>query len=208
MGFDAWVLFVVTEGALCLTPGPAVLLVLSQGLTRGIAASVWANLGILAANLIYFAVSATGLAAVLLASYELFALVRWAGAAYLIWLGVTAFLGRSPVLSVAAAVASPVRRRRILANGFVLQMANPKALVFFTALLPQFIDPARSLAIQVAILAVTSVVMEFVVLLAYGALAARASTIAARPRFGALANRLAGSMLIAAGIGLARGRRA
>lgn len=201
-------MFVVTEGALCLTPGPAVLLVLSQGLTRGARASVLASLGILAANLIYFGVSASGLAAVLLASYEVFALIRWLGAAYLIWLGVATFRGRSPALSVAAGPAMPAHRRRIFLNGFVLQMANPKALLFFTALLPQFIDPAQALATQVAVLAATSVVMELVILLGYGAVAARASVIAVRPRFAALANRLAGSMLIAAGLGLARARRA
>jgi len=109
MAFEVWLMFVVTEGALCLTPGPAVLLVISQGLTRGSGASGLASLGILAANLIYFGVSATGLAAVLLASYEVFALIRWVGAAYLIWLGVTAFRGRSPALSVAAGPAMPAQ---------------------------------------------------------------------------------------------------
>src|SRR5262245_4956774 len=208
MAFEVWLTFVVTEAALCLTPGPAVLLVISQGLTRGSGASGLASLGILAANLIYFGVSATGLAAVLLASYEVFALIRWVGAAYLIWLGVKAFRGRSPALCVATGPAMPAHRRRIFLNGFVLQMANPKALVFFTALLPQFIDPAQALPMQVAVLAATSVMMELIILLGYGAVAARASVIAVRPRFAALANRLAGSMLIAAGLGLARARRA
>ena len=151
MSGEIWLLFAVTETVLCFTPGPAVLLVLSQGLARGTSSSVWANLGILAGNAMYFVLSATSLGALLLASYEVFSLVRWAGAAYLVWLGVTTFRGRSSVLTVAPAEIAALTRGRIFLNGFVLQAANPKALVFFTALLPQFIDPRGGVAVQVAI---------------------------------------------------------
>jgi homoserine/homoserine lactone efflux protein len=205
---EVWALFVVTETVLCLTPGPAVLLVLSQGLARGVGASVWANLGILSGNTVYFALSATGLGAVLVASYEVFSLIRWVGAAYLVWLGLMAFAGRSRALSVTAGDAGPVGWGRMFGNGFVLQVANPKALVFFVALLPQFIDARGSVVVQVLILGATSVVIEFFVLLAYGAAAGRATALAGRPRFRTLANRLAGSMLIVAGVGIARIRHA
>lgn len=189
MTWEAWALFVVVETGLCVTPGPAVLLVLSQALVRGTASSVWSNL------------------AVLLASYELFSAVKWIGAAYLLWLGVTTFCGRSSVFSVEPARGWSTAAGRILLNGFVLQAANPKALLFFAALLPQFIDPRGSVVRQVTILAATSVVIEFLVLLAYGALAGRMTELAAQPRFGKLANRLAGSMLITAGVGTAAIRR-
>jgi homoserine/homoserine lactone efflux protein len=201
MTLETWALFAITETALCFTPGPAVLLVLSQGLTRGTAASVSANLGILTGNACYFALSATGLGAVLLASYELFSAIRWIGAGYLIWLGVSAFIGASPVLAITAG--APASAARTFLNGVVLQVANPKALVFFVALLPQFIDPRGPVVTQIAILGVTSVVIEFVVLLAYGALAGRLTHVAARPRFQTLANRVAGTMLITAGVSVA-----
>ena len=204
MSWAVWALFAVTETALCFTPGPAVLLVLA----RGTASSVWSSLGILAGNTMYFALSGTGLGAALLASYELFSVIRWAGAAYLVWLGICALAGTSPVFSVSRSAEAPARRGRIFVNGFVLQASNPKALVFFTALLPQFIDPRASVLTQVAILAVTSVLIEFCVLLAYGALAGRLTGLAKRPRFARLANRIAGSMLIGAGIGMTRLRRA
>ncbi|MGH7354605.1 MAG: LysE family translocator [Candidatus Rokuibacteriota bacterium] len=210
MAWEVWLLFALTETALCFTPGPAVLLVVSQGLARGARASIWSNLGILGGNTLYFVLSATSLGAVLIASYELFAVIRWVGAAYLIWLGVAVIRGRSAVLSVVPSSTrsdTTVRARRMFVNGFVLQAANPKALVFFTALLPQFIDPRGSMITQVAILAVTSVVIEFCVLLAYGALAGRMTTLAARPPFATLANRLAGSMLVAAGVSTATLRR-
>jgi homoserine/homoserine lactone efflux protein len=202
MTLETWLLFVITETALCFTPGPAVLLVLSHGLTRGTGSSVYANLGILTGNAAYFALSATGLGALLLASYEVFSAIRWLGAAYLVWLGVTAFFGKSAVLAVNHA--APTSAVRTFANGALLQVANPKALVFFVALLPQFIDPHRTVFAQVAILGVTSVVIEFAVLLAYGALAGRLTSVAARPRFQRLANRIAGTMLVAAGVGMAR----
>jgi len=202
MTLETWLLFVITEAALCFTPGPAVLLVLSHGLTRGTGSSVYANLGILTGNAVYFGLSATGLGALLLASYEVFSAIRWLGAAYLVWLGVTAFFGKSSVMAVNAA--TPASAARTFANGAMLQVANPKALVFFVALLPQFIDPHRAVLAQVAILGVTSVVIEFGVLLAYGALAGRLTSVAARPRFQRLANRVAGTMLVTAGVGMAR----
>jgi homoserine/homoserine lactone efflux protein len=202
MSLEAWLLFVITEGSLCLTPGPAVLLVLSRGFTRGTGASVSANLGILSGNACYFALSATGLGALLLASYELFSAIRWIGAGYLVWLGVKALIGKSAVLTVSSA-APPVSGWRTFVDGFVLQIANPKALVFFTALLPPFVDPRGSVLIQIAILGATSVVLEFCVLLGYGALAGRLTAVATRPRFQTVANRTAGAMLVTAGVSVA-----
>jgi homoserine/homoserine lactone efflux protein len=89
----------------------------------------------------------------------------------------------------------------------VLQLANPKAILFFTALLPQFIDPTHPLVPQFVILAVTSVVLEFVVLLGYGMLAGRAAVAAQRPELTRWINRASGSLLIAAGVGMAALRR-
>jgi homoserine/homoserine lactone efflux protein len=204
---ETWLAFLVVETALCLTPGPAVLLVLSQGMTRGARASLWSTLGILAGNSLYFAASATGLGAVIVASYDAFSAIRWLGAGYLVCLGIATFAGRSPVLSVDVHGGS-ARPGRMFVNGFVLQTANPKALLFFTALLPQFIDPRAGVTTQVMALGVTSVVVEFVVLAGYGMLAGRATGLARRPRFASLANRVAGSLLITAGVGAARFRRA
>jgi threonine/homoserine/homoserine lactone efflux protein len=208
MTWQIWSAFFVIETALCLTPGPAVLLVLSQALTRGTAKTVWSIAGIIAANTVYFVLSATGVGAILMTSYDLFFAIKWLGAAYLVWLGVGAFLGRSKTLSVRAADARPVAGARLFLNGFILQMSNPKALVFFTALVPQFLNPHAPLAPQVAILAATSMVIEFCVQLLYALLAGRAAHLAAQPRFARLTDRVAGTLLIGAGIGMAALRRA
>jgi len=207
VSLEAWLLFAATETILCLTPGPAVLLVLSTSLTRGWSAGLQASLGILIANLFYFALCATSIGAVLLASGELFFAIKWIGAAYLVWIGLrTLFSDTTPI---AADVAPPSRRDgvRTILHGVVAQGANPKALVFFISFLPQFVDPAAPIVPQIAILAVTSLVIELAVLAGYAVLAGRVSAAARRPRFARLVTRVGGVLLIAAGAGLATLRR-
>lgn len=203
MTLETWLLFVAAEIVLILTPGPAVLFVVSHGLRYGRASAIWANLGILAANAVYFVLSAIGLGAILLASRDLFTLVRWGGAAYLIWLGVTTFLGRGAALPAVGTEPLPaLSGPRVMLRGIALQGANPKALLFFTAFLPQFIRPGTDAALQVAILGVTSTVLEFVLLAGYGIFAGLASAKAREPRFALITNRVSGVMLVAAGAGL------
>jgi homoserine/homoserine lactone efflux protein len=205
--WEVWLLFVMTEAVLSLTPGPAVLYVLSQAIRRGPAKSVWASWGILSANAAYFVLSATSLGAVIVASYKLFFLIKWLGAAYLVYLGIGSFLGKSSVMSLPEAGADSRSGVRILRDGFFLQGANPKALLFFTAILPQFIDTRHNIAFQILVLGISSIVVEFAILFTYGQLAGRVLATARSPRFEKVTNRIAGSLLIGAGVGLARLRR-
>lgn len=209
MTVETWLLFCVTETVLCFTPGPAVLLVVSLGLTAGARAGLAASLGILAANAFYFLLSATGIGAILLASYDVFFLIKWVGAAYLIWLGLRMLLARAhAVAPVNEAFPASRRSPRPFTHGVVTQGANPKALVFFTALLPQFIHPESAVPLQVGILAVSSIVIELVVLSIYVALCYRARGLMHRPRFASALSRVGGTLLIGAGAGLATMRRA
>jgi threonine/homoserine/homoserine lactone efflux protein len=155
----------------------------------------------------YFALSATSVGAVIVASYKLFFLIKWAGAAYLVYLGIRSFFGKSSVMSLPEANLDSRTGPRILRDGFFLQAANPKALLFFTAILPQFINPHRSVVFQILVLGISSILVEFVILFTYGQLAGRALATARNPRFEKLTNRIAGSLLIGAGIGLAGLRR-
>jgi len=205
--WEVWLLFVMTEAVLSLTPGPAVLYVLSQAIRRGPGKSVWASWGILSANAAYFVLSATSLGAVIVASYKLFFLIKWLGAAYLVYLGIGSFLGKSSVMSLPEAGADSRSGVRILRDGFFLQGANPKALLFFTAILPQFIDTLHNIAFQILVLGISSIVVEFAILFTYGQLAGRLLATARSPRFEKVTNRIAGSLLIGAGVGLARLRR-
>jgi threonine/homoserine/homoserine lactone efflux protein len=206
MHWTTWWVFAGMELALCLTPGPAVLYVISSGLRAGARKSIASNAGILAANAVYFLLSATGVGALLVASSNLFFAVKWIGAAYLFFIGLRALFGKTGIVAAEGDTTgerAKVAARGLFTGGFILQASNPKAIVFFTALLPQFIDPHSAIAPQVAILAVTSNVIEFCVLLGYGAAASRASALASQPRYATWTNRIAGSLLIGAGAGLA-----
>ncbi|MEY4730332.1 MAG: hypothetical protein RL020_1490, partial [Pseudomonadota bacterium] len=97
MTFEAWLLFAVTEALLCISPGPAVMMIIATGLKRGTGMSIFSNLGILAGNTIYFILSATSLGALLMASYEIFFYIKWIGAAYLVYLGVTTWLEKDSI---------------------------------------------------------------------------------------------------------------
>lgn len=203
MSLETWLLFCATEVVLCFIPGPAVLCVVSAALTRGTRAGFQASLGILAANTTYFALSATGLGAVLLASRTAFVVIKWVGAAYLVYLGVRMLFARntdSPATPDAPASRKP---RREFWNGFVVQAANPKALIFFTALLPQFIDPDAGVAAQIGILAASSIVIELGVLTIYVAASQSARRWMRGGRFGAALQRAGGGLLILAGARLA-----
>lgn len=155
----------------------------------------------------YFALSATSLGAIIVASYNLFFLIKWVGAAYLVYLGLQCFLSKSSMLALPEERSRGGSNWRIWTDAFLLQGANPKALLFFTAILPQFIDTNYSIVLQVLILGVSSIVVEFFILLTYGQLAGRTLSAARNPRFEKISNRIAGSLLIGAGLGLARLKR-
>jgi threonine/homoserine/homoserine lactone efflux protein len=208
MKFETWFLFVITEAVLSLTPGPAVLFVLAQGIRRGASKSVWASLGILSANAMYFVLSATSLGALIVASYNLFFLIKWVGAAYLIYLGLQCFWSSESMLTLPQESSRASSSLRIWRDAFLLQGANPKALLFFTAILPQFIDPTHPIALQVLILGSSSIIVEFFILFAYGQLAGRTLSMVKNPQFEKISNRIGGGLLIGAGLGLARLKRA
>jgi homoserine/homoserine lactone efflux protein len=193
MTFETWLLFLIMETALSLSPGPAVFYVVSQGI-RAFPRAVPATLGILSANACYFALSATSLGALIAASARFFTIAKWVGAAYLIYLGIKSLRSAAASHSIALTGATTPGdrdgptgvdmcgndRRRIYLGALTLQLSNPKALLFFLALLPQFIDTQRAVAPQMLILAATSMLPECCILLAYGWLAHGAAHASAR----------------------------
>ena len=204
MSLDTWLIFCATETVLCLTPGLAVLLVLSLSLSRGRRAGFLASLGILCANAGYFALSASGIAAILIASWEIFFLIRWVGALYLIGLGLRMLFRKTvaPVEENAPPAFSAGWRSFV--HALVTQAANPKTLLFFSALLPQFVDPESSVVPQVLILGQSSVLIEFAVLSLYVVTAQRVRDLGPGRRAEIGLRRVGGLLLIAAGAGLAR----
>ena len=198
VNWDTYWLYVATEAALSLSPGPAVMLVIAYGLARGARRSLWASLGILSANALYFALSASSLGALLVASQTFFLAIKWCGAAYLVYLGLAALLGQPSPITVSKAAARGTSPSAIYFSGLTLQLANPKTLVFFVAILPQFVDPRLPIGAQMLWLAAGSVIPEFFLLAGYGFAASRAARLASDSRFARLTDRTAGVLVLAA----------
>ncbi len=182
MTFKTWLLFLVMEMALSLSPGPAVFYVVSQGVRGGLRRTLPAAAGILSANGIYFTLSATSLGALIAATGRFFVVAKWLGAAYLIFLGIKSLLeaGAGKAVSLSGGTPQSGDRRRVYLGALTLQLANPKALLFFLALLPQFIDTRAAVIPQMLILAATSMIPELFILMGYGWLSHRAAHASAR----------------------------
>ena len=198
VNWDTYWLYVLTEVALSLSPGPAVMLVIACGLAHGARRSTYASLGILSANALYFVISATALGAVLVASREFFVAVKWAGAAYLVYVGLSALFGRPSPITVSAAAAGSNAPRELYLAGLTLQLANPKTLVFCVAILPLFVDARLPIGPQMFWLAAGSIIPEFFILAGYGWLASRARRIATDPRYARWTDRVAGALVLGA----------
>jgi homoserine/homoserine lactone efflux protein len=201
MTLQTWIAFTVLETVLCFTPGPAVLFVTSTALARGSRAGLGGAWGIVACNTFYFLLSALGVATVILASSRLFMALKWLGAAYLVYLGIKMLWSRAAAAE-AQSQGEETSGYSALVRGFGVQAANPKALAFFVALLPQFVDASASVWVQVGVLALTSVVIELGVLSFYVWIASRARAYAGG-RSTAWLKRASGALLVAAGARLA-----
>jgi len=208
MTWTLWGWFLLTEIVVSVSPGPAVFFVLAQALRNGQARARWATVGILAVNALFFVLSAAGLGAMLVASHRVFEVIKWVGAGYLVVLGVRTIVGSKGTSLVEAASETEIGARgeadwRTMTRAAMMQLANPKALLFFTALLPQFIRPSAPVGSQMFILGATSIVAELIVLTGYGLLAGRLSAVARQPRFATATNRVAGTLMVGAGVGIA-----
>ena len=149
-----WGLFVVASAVLLLTPGPAVLFIVARSVEQGRAAGLVSVLGIHLGTIVHITAAAVGLSALLVSSALAFAVVKYLGAAYLIWMGLRTLLAKDPDLHAPAVRAAPLRR--IFRDGFVVNLFNPKTAIFFLSFLPQFVDPSRgALHWQILVLGLT-----------------------------------------------------
>ncbi|WP_323123473.1 LysE family translocator [Burkholderia alba] len=194
--------FAVMTFFLNLMPGPAVMQVVGQAMTNGWARAQAGIVGILAGNLLYCAVSALGLSAILFASPQLFAVVKYAGTAYLAWLAVKILFGRRGAAEIAAGQREPARR--LFARGALLALSNPKSMLFFCAILPTFAGGTQHVTHAIALLGATAILIEYPVLLGYSMVASFASRLTDRPGFTRTVSYISGLMLLSAAIFVAR----
>ena len=207
MDLKVWVTYFVATVILSLTPGPGVFSAISSGLRHGVRLGMWNGVGMQAANLILTLVVSLGLGAILLASETMFAIVKWLGVAYLVYLGIVTW--RAPPKTFHEDEADNAHTAwDVFMRGFLVNITNPKGIIFFAAILPQFIDVARPQLAQYAILAGTTFAVDVVVMTGYTALAARMLRAMSDPARIRWVNRGLGGLFVFAGVALAGFRRA
>jgi len=160
MSIETWLAFFVTAWAISLSPGAGAVAAMSSGLRHGLRRGYWTTIGLQLGILLQLAVVAAGLGALLATSQIAFESVRWAGVAYLMWLGIQQWRAGAAGAAGAQLLRDDARaatRRALLMRGFLVNTSNPKAVVFMLAVVPQFIDVTQPLPAQYLLIAATLV---------------------------------------------------
>ncbi|MCJ2010464.1 LysE family translocator [Methylobacterium sp. HMF5984] len=205
MNPQTWALFLCAVFLLSGTPGPNMLHVMTRSLRFGLGASLFAMAGCLSAVVLVLCASATGLGAVLAASPNLFAGLRYAGVAYLVLLGIQAWRGAGGVPQVGTGPIAP-SAGGLFRGGFLIGASNPKLLLFAAAFLPQFIDPAADQGLQLTILVATFAAAEAFWYAVYALGGRQLARHLARPALRRLFDRATGAIFVGFGLGLLAGR--
>ena len=197
--------FVLASVVLIVSPGPNVSLLLANAMAYGGRRTLWTLAGMATAQVILLTAVTVGMAAVVEIMSNWFEVIRWVGVAYLLWIGVRMLLTK-PEAADAPPPAAKARGALFL-QGFVIAGTNPKVLLFYGAFFPQSLDPALPAAPQLALLAVTYLVLAVTIDGGYALLGDRIGRRLRRPSLRLLLDRITGGLVIAAGIGLALARR-
>lgn len=199
MDLNTWLAFVAASTVLLMIPGPTILLVLSYALAQGRRVALATVAGVALGDFIAMSASLAGLGALVLASAQLFTLLKWVGAAYLVWLGIKMLRSASSMtLDETDTRALPVRG--VFGHAATVTALNPKSIVFFIAFVPQFVDPAAALLPQFAILIATFVGLAALNALAFALLADRLRRQITRPAVLTWLGRAGGGTLIGMGV--------
>lgn len=168
MPIETWIFYVGTVFVLLVTPGPSHLLMLSNSVVHGFSRSWATAIGDLSANALQMLAAGLGVAALIIASQAAFSVIKWAGVAYLVWLGLRIFL-KAGSAGAGASAGDRAKVSTLWWQGFITSAVNPKAVVFFAALFPQFIDQALPFWPQLLVLSVTYIAIDGAFLMSYGA---------------------------------------
>ena len=199
MEFHTWLLYLAASAGLSLSPGPNGLLALTHGAIHGHRKALFTISGGVLGFGVLIALSLFGIGALLQASIAWLTVLKWVGGAYLVWLGIQ--LWRAPPLELGGASGTDARAGSALfKEGLLSAVTNPKALLFFAAFLPQFIDPDRSLLVQFAVMAGTFGAIEFLYELAIAHAAQRISPLLRR--IGRRFNQACGGIFMGIGVAM------
>ncbi len=202
-------IYSVTIFVASIVPGPSMLLALTHGMKYGAKRTIASALGNVSVTLLQAAVSITGLGAILLASESLFNVIKWAGAAYLIFMGISMWCSNDfKVSEQTESHSSPkVPLRKMYMQAAFVTAGNPKAIVFFTAIFPQFIDPNAAYIPQFGMLMGTGVFIAFGCFMIYAISGQKIVALFTKATIGKYINKVVGGTFVGAGIGLALSNR-
>jgi threonine/homoserine/homoserine lactone efflux protein len=205
MELSTWLAFVLASAAMGLIPGPGVTSIVGYALSSGRRTALASVAGMAVGNVMAMTVSMAGAGAILAASALAFTVLKWAGALYLIGLGLFAIL-RSGATGADGEALAPIAPRAAFWSNVAVGTFHPKTIVFFVAFVPQFIRPDAGYGPQAAILIATFALMVGATDTAYALAASRASGMLRRPRIRIWSKRAGGGVLIAAGVATAAAR--
>ena len=174
--------FLGVMAVMAITPGPANLFAVATGMEKGRASALIGVVGMNAATLVWFGAAALGLGALVAAFPQVFRIIAVLGALYVAWLGIKALRGAFATAAEPSHI-EVKRGRSALVDGFMVQIANPKAILFFTAVLPPFLDVQRPMAAQLALFAAATIGMDVLSMSAYGLGGAALAAKMNEPRF-------------------------
>jgi len=202
MTLQVWLAFFLASWVIAISPGSGAILSMSHGLTHGVRRTSVTIAGLELGLVVILFIAGAGLGALLVASEHAFTAIKIVGAMYLIYLGIVQW--RTPLQIGKPAEGQPVSgsgTRRFLV-GLLTNLTNPKGILFMVAVLPQFIDPAKPLLAQLALLAATMVFVDLIVMHGYALLASRAQRLFRNPRALRWQSRFFGGMLMSIGAAL------
>lgn len=198
MSFETWAAFAAASSVLLVIPGPTVLLVVSYALGQGWRTALPMAVGVALGDFTAMTLSMLGLGALLATSATLFTVLKWVGAAYLVYLGIK--LWRAGGTLDAAPRTDAVSAAKMLGHAWLVTALNPKSITFFVAFLPAFLDPKADFLTQMLVFETTFLVLAFANAFGYALVASRARRLASDPRAIGIVNKVGGGLLVGAGV--------
>jgi homoserine/homoserine lactone efflux protein len=206
MTLDHFIAYFLIVFIATVTPGPSMLLAINHGVNHGLVRTLYSGLGNLLGNLLLALASVMGLGAILLASGIVFNVIKWIGIFYLVFIGIKMIFeptGTSNPDEEEKKALPGKKRRSLFIDGFVIAIGNPKGILFFTALFPQFIDVGHVTITSFVIIFITLSIIAFGCYMLYGIFGMRLNNLLKSGHFKKIFNRISGSILIGTGVLLA-----
>ena len=204
MSLNVLFLYLITIFVATIIPGPSMLLALTHGMNYGAKRTIASAMGNLTVTLIQATISIAGLGAILVTSEGVFHAIKWVGASYLIYLGISILL--SPRISMSPSEYNNSKKwlslRKMYLQGIFVTAGNPKAIVFFTAVFPQFVDPGSAFLVQSCILLVTCSIVAFGCFMTYAISGQKIVSLFSEAKVWKYVNRVIGGTFIGAGVGI------